>query len=78
MLLLIGLYGILVMIFWRGLKTDSHEQFSVALGGLLVVVGYATFSITEVPLYNSLTSIFFAVVISILLCILRRTQLEHG
>jgi O-antigen ligase len=78
MLLLIGLYGILVMIFWRGLKTDSHEQFSVALGGLLVVVGYATFSITEVPLYNSLTSIFFAVVISTLLGILRRTQLEHG
>ena len=76
MLLLIGLYGILVRIFWRGLKTDNHEQFSVALGGLLVVVGYATFSITEVPLYNSLTSIFFAVVISILLGILRRIQLE--
>jgi hypothetical protein len=44
----------------------------------LVVVGYATFSITEVPLWNSLTTIFFAVVISTLLGILRRTQLEHG
>jgi O-antigen ligase len=78
MLLLIGLYGILVRIFWRGLKTDNREQFSVALGGLLVVVGYATFSITDVPLYNSLTSVFFAVVISTLLGILRRIQLEHG
>ena len=78
MLLLIGLYGILIRIFWRGLKTDNHEQFSVAQGGLLVVVGYATFSITEVPLWNSLTTVFFAVVISILLGILRRTQLEHG
>ena len=78
MLLLIGLYGILIRIFWRGLKTDHHEQFSVALGWLLVVVGYATFSITDVPLYNSLTSVFFAVVISILLGILRRAQLEHG
>jgi O-antigen ligase len=78
MLLLIGLYGILIRIFWRGLKTDNHEQFSVALGGLLVVVGYATFSLTEVPLWNALTTAFFAVVISILLSILRRTQLEHG
>jgi O-antigen ligase len=76
MLLLIGFYWILLRIFWRGLKTENPEQFSVALGGLLTVTCYATFSLTEVPLWNSLTSVFFAVLVSILLGILRRSQLD--
>jgi O-antigen ligase len=77
MLIVIGLYGILFMSYWRGLAGSSREQFGLALGGLLLVTGYASFSLTEVPLRNSLTLVFFIILNAILLGMLRRTPGEQ-
>ena len=74
MLIVIGLYWILFKIFWRGLAGGTREQFVLSLGGLLTVTAYATFSVTEVPLRNSETLVFFIVLNAILLGMLRRDQ----
>jgi hypothetical protein len=47
----------------------------LALGGLLSVVGYATFSLTEVPLRNGLTLVFFVVLMAVLVGMLKRREL---
>ncbi|MDJ0777279.1 MAG: O-antigen ligase family protein [Gammaproteobacteria bacterium] len=73
MLIVIGLYGILFSIYWRSLAgSSSREHFVLALGGLLTVTGYATFSLTEVPLRNSLTLVFFGMLNAVLLGLLQR------
>ncbi|MDH3386590.1 MAG: O-antigen ligase family protein [Gammaproteobacteria bacterium] len=78
MLLVITLYGVLARLFWRGLNTDSNEQFTLALGGLMVVTGYATFSLTEVPLRNTPTLVFFTVLVGVLLGLSKQDQKYPG
>ena len=56
-------------------RSAIGEQFSLALGGLLSVVGYATFSLTEVPLRNGLTLVFFVVLMAVLVGMLKRREL---
>jgi len=67
MLFVIGLYGILFIIYWRALEGGTREQFALSLGGLLTVTAYATFSITAAPLWDSETLVFFTVLNAILL-----------
>ena len=74
MLIVVGLYWILFTAYWKSLAGSTREQFILALGGLLMVTGYATFSLTEVPLRNSLTLVFFIVLNAVLLGLLRRPQ----
>lgn len=76
MLLVIALYVALFKIFLSVLRRSAiGEQFSLALGGLLSVVGYATFSLTEVPLRNGLTLVFFVVLMAVLVGMLKRREL---
>ncbi len=74
MLIVVGLYWILFTAYWKSLAGSTREQFILALGGLLMVTGYATFSLTEVPLRNSLTLVFFIVLNAILLGLLHRSR----
>ncbi len=77
MLIVIGLYWILFVSYWRSFRNSTREQFVLALAGLLTVTGYATFSVTEVPLRNSLTLVFFVVLNAVLLGMLRRSRAER-
>jgi hypothetical protein len=43
----------------------------------MTVTCYATFSLTEVPFWDSLTTVYFVVLVSILLGVLRRSQLKR-
>jgi len=65
-----GLFIIPLWLFLRHLKNARGEPQGVALGGAMVVVGYATYALTEVPLHNSLTVMFFAMHLAVALGIL--------
>ncbi len=77
MLIVIGLYWVLFVNYWHCLSNSTREQFVLALAGLLTVTGYATFSVTEVPLRNSLTLVYFAVFNAVLLGMLRQTDAQR-
>lgn len=74
MLIVIGLYWVLFISYWRNLSDSTREQFALGLTGLLVITGYATFSVTEVPLRNSLTLVFFIALNGVLLGMLKRAR----
>ncbi len=68
-----GLYGLLLMGFWRAAtQKGSREQNLFGLGGGLSVISYATYSLTDVPLRNGVSLIFFIVVFSLLLSLSMR------
>ena len=63
-----------MLIFVRGLAEVKDEQLFAALGGALMTIGYATYSLTEVPLYNGLPLVFYLVSTGLLIGIIKHAQ----
>ena len=55
------IYALPMLIFLRGLAVTREEQRFASLGGVLMTLGYATYSLTQTPLYYGLTLIFYIV-----------------
>lgn len=74
LILLLLIYALPMLIFLRGLATTKDEQLFAALGGALMTVGYATFSLTEVPMYDGLNLIFYIVTTSLFIGIIKHSK----
>ena len=64
------IYGLPLLIFTRALS-GRGEGLIAALGGSLVTISYVTYSLTDEPMHNSLTSVFYVLVIAILIGIVK-------
>jgi O-antigen ligase len=68
------IYAVPLYIFLRGLWQEKGDKLFAALAGTLMIVAYMAFSLTEVPMYNGLPLIFFIIMTSLLIGILRHTH----
>ena len=67
LILQILIYAILILIFIRGIKGVGDEKIFAALAGMLVTISYATYSLTEEPMFHGHPLVFFIIITS--LCI---------
>ena len=74
LLLQLLLYGAPIWIFMRGLAGARDDKLFAALAGMLVTIGYATYSLTEVPMHNGQPLVFFIVIISLCIGIIKHTR----
>lgn len=65
------IYAVPLIIFIRRLQVARGEQLFVALGGTMMIIGYMTFSLTEVPMHNGLPLVFFIITTSLLIGMLK-------
>lgn len=68
------IYALPMAIFIRGLAVTRGEHRFASLGGVLTTIGYATYSLTQTPLYYGLTLIFYIVSIGLLIGIIKHAQ----
>jgi len=68
------IYALPMLIFLRGLKEARGEKLFVALGGALVTISFATYSLTEVPMHNGQPLVFYIITISLCIGILKHSQ----
>lgn len=78
MLIVIGIYLVLFRYYWRRISSDTKEIKIMALAGVLFITSYITFSLTEVPLRNSLSLVFFVVLNGALLGLLNKHDAKHN
>ncbi len=71
LILQILIYAILILIFIRGIKGVGDEKIFAALAGMLVTISYATYSLTEAPMYHGHPLVFFIVIISLCIGIIK-------
>lgn len=72
--IVIGLFGVPLWLFLRYLRQVEGIAEGMALGGAMVVMGYSTYSLTEVPLHNSLTVMFYAMYLAVSLGVLEHAR----
>jgi O-antigen ligase len=72
------IYALPLLIFLRGITKARGKQLVAALGGSLVTIGYATFSLTNVPMRNGITVVFFIVTIALFIGILKHSSSTAG
>ena len=70
------IYAIPILIFMRGLAKVGDEKQFAALAGMLVTIGYATYSLTEVPMHNGQPLVFYIVITSIFIGIVKHTKCQ--
>ncbi|MCH7881062.1 MAG: O-antigen ligase family protein [Proteobacteria bacterium] len=68
------IYGVPILIFMRGLAEARDEKLFAALAGMLVTISYATYSLTEVPMHNGQPLVFYIVIISLCIGIIKHTK----
>ncbi|MEE8151223.1 MAG: O-antigen ligase family protein, partial [Nitrosomonadaceae bacterium] len=68
------IYALPMLIFLRALNKAKREQLVAALGGALVTISYATYSLTQVPMYNGQPLVFYIVTTSLCIGILKHSQ----
>lgn len=77
----LGLLGLLVQLllygypayrFLRMCRNSDPRRSELALGGLLIVVGYAFFSLTDVMFYRSIGTVFYLGNVTVLLALVER------
>lgn len=68
------IYAIPMLIFMRGLAGAKGEKLFAALTGMLVTIGYATYSLTHVPMYNGQPLVFYIVITSLCIGIVKYTR----
>jgi len=73
LLLVLVFYALMMIIFLRGLSQSKGEQLVASLGGALMTVGYATYSLTSVPMRSGITVIFYVITISICIGIIKHS-----
>ena len=76
LLVTMGLFFVPLWLFLRHLKVARGAPQGIALGGAMVVVGYATYALTEVPLHNSLTVVFYTMYLAVALGALEYARRE--
>ena len=74
LILQILIYAILIWIFMRGLAGATDVKLFAALAGILVNISYATYSLTGEPMFTGLTLIFFIVINSLCIGIIKFTK----
>jgi O-antigen ligase len=74
LILQILIYAILILIYMRGLAGATDEKLFAALAGILVNLSYATYSFTNEPMFAGLTLIFFIVINSLCIGIMKFTK----
>ena len=74
LLLQLLIYAVPILIFTKGLSGEKNEKLVAALAGMLVTIGYATYSLTEVPMHNGLPLVFYIVITSILIGIVKHKK----
>jgi len=73
LLLVLVFYALMMLIFLRSLSLATGEQLVASLGGALITVGYATYSLTSVPMRSGITVIFYVITISICIGIIKHS-----
>lgn len=87
----LGLLGLMALLLsygypaWRFLRlcrSNDPWRVDIALGGILVVTGYAIFSLTDVMFYRSIGTVFYLGTVTVLLALAESgsktpTQTEH-
>ena len=73
LLILLLIYALPMIIFFRGLAQIKDEQLFAALGGVLLIIGYVTFSLTQVPMHDGLNLIFYIVTTSLCIGIMKHS-----
>jgi len=68
------IYALPMLIFLRGLNEARGEKLFAALGGALVTISYATYSLTQVPMRNGQPLVFYIITISLCIGILKHSQ----
>ena len=74
LILQILIYAVLISIFIRGLAGVTDEKLFAALAGILVTISYATYSLTAEPMFTGMTLIFFIVINSLCIGIIKFTK----
>jgi len=74
LILQILIYAILILIYMRGLAGVTDEKLFAALAGILVTISYATYSLTGEPMFAGITLIFFIVINSLCIGIIKFTK----
>ncbi len=72
------IYALPLLIFLRGITEARGKQLVAALGGSLMTIGYATFSLTNVPMRTGMTVVFFIVTIALFIGILKHSPSTAG
>ena len=74
LLLILLIYSLPMLIFIRGLTAVRKEQLFASLGGVLLIIGYATYSLTSMPMYDGLPLVFYIVITSLCIGIVKHSQ----
>jgi len=74
LLLQLLIYILPLLIFLRGLAKSNERQRFAALGGVLMTIEYATYSLTEMPMHNGLPLVFYIVSTGLLIGIIKHLQ----
>ncbi len=74
LILQILIYAILILIFMRNLAGVTDEKLFAALAGILVNISYATYSLTAEPMFTGISLIFFIVINSLCIGIMKFTK----
>ena len=74
LLLILLIYLMPMLIFVRGLTAVKCEQLFASLGGVLLTIGYATYSLTSMPMYDGLPLVFYIVITSLCIGIVKNSQ----
>ena len=68
------MHSLPMLIFIRGLTEVKNEQQFASLGGVLLIIGYATYSLTSMPMYDGLPLVFYIVITSLCIGIVKHSQ----
>jgi len=74
LLLILLIYSLPMLIFIRGLTAVKDEQLFASLGGVLLTIEYATYSLTSMPMYDGLPLVFYIVITSLCIGIIKHLQ----
>jgi len=74
LLLILLVYSLPMLIFIRGLTAVKKEQLFASLGGVLLIIGYATYSLTSMPIHDGLPLVFYLVITSLCIGIVKHSQ----
>ena len=72
------IYAVPLVIFLRSLTKSGGVRLTAALGGTLMTLSYATFSLTDVPMRNGLMLVFYIVTISLLIGVVKHSQKDFS
>ena len=63
-----------MLIFLRGLAVTKDNQLFASLAGVLMTIGYATYSLTEVPMHNGLPLVFYIITTGLCIGIVKHSR----